>query len=224
MDILAHRANLNGANVALENTLEATTSALAEGFGVETDLRRDERRRLYIAHDRSPWSPGQSFESFVQLFRTFPDRCVALNVKETGYESTLLDLQLAGAFGARSFLFDFELLESEQPGRSQALIRALPKGSEAVLAARLSDRGETLTQCLAISAQVVWLDEFDSLWITAREIDALRAAGRRLYAVSPELHGFDDESRIRRWREFKAWGLDGICTDFALSARDALAR
>lgn len=220
MLILAHRANLTGPDAAIENSLAATTLALEAGFGIETDLRRDPAGRCYIAHDPHGWNTANDFAAFARLFRTHPDRPVALNVKELGYEAELLARQLDGDFGARSFLFDFELLEPATPGAAQRKIRTFPGGDRAVLAARVSDRGESLAQCLAIPAQVVWLDEFDSLWATADTIATLRAAGRQIFAVSPELHGFDDDARRRRWADFAAWEIDGICTDFALEARE----
>lgn len=219
MLILAHRANLSGPDPATENSLAATTLAIEAGFGVETDLRRDAEGRCYVAHDPHSWSTANDFAAFAQLFARHPDRPVALNVKELGYEQELLTRQLAGEFGARSFLFDFELLEPATPGDAQRKIRALPGGDRAVLAARISDRGESLAQCLAIPAQVVWLDEFDSPWATAETIAVLRAAGRHIVAVSPELHGFAD-ARRHRWADFAAWGIDGLCTDFALEARE----
>ena len=220
--ILAHRANLTGPDPVRENSHGATLAALAAGFGIETDLRR-ENGRFYIAHDASAWSGENDFARFDEAFRAHSGCAIALNVKELGYERDLVDLQASGALGARSFLFDFELLEPEAPGRAQRLIRRLPGGDRATLAARLSDRGESLAQCLSIPAEVVWLDEFDSPWISAREIEALHAAGRRLYAVSPELHGADDTARLRRWADFRAWGVEGVCTDYALAARDFFA-
>jgi hypothetical protein len=224
MQILAHRANMDGPNLTTENTVAAVESAFREGFGVETDLRRDPKGRFYISHDPSPWTEAADFAAFEECFRTNPALCVAMNVKELGYESALIELQTEGSLGGSSFLFDFELLEPAEPGRTQRLIRSLANGGECVLAARLSDRNEDLNQCLAIPAQVAWIDEFDSTWITVREIHALRASGRLIYAVSPELHQFDDATRLRRWSDFRSWGIDGICTDYALAARDFFAR
>jgi glycerophosphoryl diester phosphodiesterase len=223
MFVLAHRANLDGPVPATENSLAMTLSALEAGFGIETDLRRDSMDRCYIAHDPSGWTDATDFAAFARVFRAHPDRPIALNVKELGYEAELLDRQLAGDFGARSFLFDFELLEPQMPGAAQRKIRSLPVGERAVLAARVSDRGESLDQCLSIPAQVVWLDEFDSPWATAETVAALRAAGRQIFAVSPELHGFDREARLRRWSDFAAWRVDGVCTDFAWEARKFFA-
>lgn len=224
MDILAHRGNLGGPAPERENRSETIEAALSEGFGIETDLRRAGSGRFYIAHDPGAWSEATDFAAFSRLFRSFRDRTVAMNIKELGYEAELIALQEEGALGNRSFYFDFELLEPNQPGAAQRVIRALPGGNPVRLAARLSDRGERLSCCLAIPAEIVWADEFDTLWLTGDVVDAVHGAGRLFYAISPELHGFDDETRLRRWREFKAWGIDGLCTDYPLAARDVFRR
>ena len=222
--ILAHRANLTGPDPASENSFNATRRALELGFGIETDLRRDSQNRFYIAHDPQPWTAENDFAHFSTLFQNFADRLVAMNVKELGYESELIALQRAGAMGDHAFYFDFELLEPGTPGRSQRLLRNLPGGDHTAMASRLSDRGESLEQCLAIPAGIVWADEFDSLWLTREHVDAARAAGRLFFVISPEVHGFDETARMQRWQQFKEWHIDGLCTDYALSARDFFLR
>lgn len=224
MDILAHRANVDGPKPALENSLAAAQRALELGFGIETDLRRDLQKRFYIAHDRQPWTPQNDFKQFATLFRKFSDRIIAMNVKELGYEADLIALQKSGDLGGKPFYFDFELLEPKTPGSSQRRIQKLPGGEKTSMAARLSDRGESLAQCLLIPASVVWADEFDSLWLTRSEVEAVHEADRKFYAISPELHGFDESARLKRWREFKDWKIDGLCTDYALSAREFFLR
>ena len=219
-DILAHRANVDGPQPAVENSLAAIQLALELGFGLETDLRRDSQKRFYIAHDPQPWTAENDFKQFAALFRNFSDRTVAMNVKELGYEADLIALQQSGDLGGRSFYFDFELLELKSPGRTQRLMRQLPGGENTTMVARLSDRGESLEQCLAIPANVVWADEFDSLWLTRELVEYVHAAGRKFYAISPELHGFDKSARQKRWQQFKEWGIDGLCTDYAVSARE----
>lgn len=218
MDILAHRANVDGPHPASENSRDATRRALELGFGIETDLRRDAQKRYYIAHDPGAWTETNDLKSFVALFREFSSRTIAMNVKELGYEADLIPLQQSGDFGDTSFYFDFELLEPRTPGRTQHLIRQAPGGKTTRMASRLSDRGETLEQCLAIPGDVVWADEFDSLWLTRAHVEKVHAAGRKFYAISPELHGFDESSRLKRWQDFKDWRIDGLCTDYALSA------
>ncbi len=218
--ILAHRANLSGPHSAVENSPEACARALAEGFGLETDLRRDASGRFYVSHDASPRTGENRLERYTELFARHPAAELAINVKELGYEPALIDLMKSGALGARSFYFDFELLEPKTPGAAQRKIKSFPNGESMRVASRLSDRNEPLAQCLAIPAEVVWADEFDRLWLTENEARAVREAGRLLHVISPELHGFDRDTMKRRWADFKAWGVDGVCTDYALEARD----
>ena len=136
----------------------------------------------------------------------------------------MISLQKSGDLGGKSFYFDFELLEPKTPGNSQRLIQKLPGGEKTSMAARLSDRGEPLEQCLSIPANVVWADEFDSLWLTRKEVETVHTSGRKFYAISPELHGFDETARLKRWQQFKDWKIDGLCTDYALSAREFFLR
>lgn len=218
--LLAHRANLQGPDPAHENSLDACAHALELGFGLETDLRRATDGRFYIAHDPAPHTPANDFAAYSALFRRYADRVIAMNVKELGYEADLIALEAAGALGARAFYFDFELLQPFAAGSAQRILRTFPGGAETPLAARLSDRGETLERCLAIPAQYVWADEFDSLWLREEDVRAVHEAGRQFYAISPELHGFTPEQRRRRWQEFAAWGVDGLCTDFTFEAAE----
>ncbi len=217
---MAHRANLTGPHSVVENSLAACARALAEGFGLETDLRRDPAGAFYISHDPLPRSPENSLAAFTELFHQYPAAELAINVKELGYESALIDLMNSGRLGQRSFYFDFELLEPKTPGTAQRKIKSLPQSKTVRLASRLSDRHEPLSQCLAIPAQVVWGDEFDTLWLTENEARQVRTANRLLYMISPEIHGFDLATTKRRWQDFKTWGVDGICTDYPLMARD----
>lgn len=217
--ILAHRANVAGPDPVHENSLAACAHALAEGFGLEIDLRRDAGGAFYIAHDPQPRTAANDFEPYAALLAQWPDLVVATNVKELGYEQALINLYAAGQLGRAAFYFDFELLEPASPGAAQRRLRSLPGGASVPLAARLSDRGETLEQCLDIPGDVVWADEFDAPFLLREHVMAIHAAGRRFYAVSPELHGFSQAERLARWREFREWGIDGLCTDYALEAR-----
>lgn len=223
MVILAHRANLEGPKRSRENSLDACREALKGGFGLETDLRRNGSGCFYVSHDPAALTDANRFDRFEALFREFPDRVIAMNVKELGYEADLIRLSREGALGGMAFYFDFELLEPSAPGTAQRRLRSLPGGEEVRLASRLSDRGESLSQCLEIPGEVVWADEFDSLWLTEVHVRGVHAAGRRFYAISPELHGFSRSERFRRWNDFKEWGIDGLCTDYSIEARDFFA-
>ena len=152
MTILAHRANLTGPHSVAENSLAACENALAEGFGLETDLRRDCSGAFYISHDSHPRSPANALEGYTELFRRYTAE-LAINVKELGYEAELVELMSSGRLGARSFYFDFELLEPRSPGAAQKRkIKSLPNHQDVRPgASRLSDHNEPMSQCLASS-------------------------------------------------------------------------
>jgi len=217
--ILAHRGNLRGPAPLAENTLGAAAEALSLGFGLETDLRLDGTGRFYISHDPQPRITDNDLDNFLKLFAKYKDCCIAINVKELSDAADLIALQLSGKFGSNSFYFDFELLEPTRRGYTQRMIRTLPLGDQVRLASRLSDRNEPLEECLSIPANIVWADEFNSLWLTKNDRAAVRDAGRLFYVISPELHGFSDAMMLRRWADFKEWEIDGLCTDFPIAAR-----
>lgn len=219
MIILAHRANISGPDPANENSLAACERALVAGFGLETDLRKSSTGTFYISHDAGTLTASNDLTSYTALFSGFPDAELAINVKELGHEVDLIGLMQEKRLGAKSFYFDFELLEPRTPGAAQRKIKSLSGGDAIRLASRVSDRNESLEQCLSIPGEIVWADEFDSLWLTEETVRRIHAAGRKVYAISPELHGFDYAVMKQRWVDFKSWQLDGVCTDYALEAQ-----
>ncbi|MEZ5290580.1 MAG: hypothetical protein R2745_05830 [Vicinamibacterales bacterium] len=222
--VLAHRGNAHGPDPAGENRLPALTAALARGWGLEIDIRRAADGRFYIAHDPQPSADAMPAETVCAALRRHPDAAVALNLKELGDEAALLAFLEAQQVTAQVCLFDMELLEPV-PGATARALRALHP--TIALAARVSDRGEPIARALAVdAAATIWLDEFDGPWATEADVARLTRAGRRVWAVSPDLHGGSLADAERRWRDLLAWGVDGICTDYpeALQARLDAAR
>jgi hypothetical protein len=219
-EILAHRGNTNGPCAATENRLPAIAAALAHGWGVEIDVRRAGDDRFYVSHDPQTWSEDSSGDGFCALARRFPGRTIALNVKELGYEDALLAYLDAQGILNDVFLFDMELIEPA-PGLTAGVLRRLHPGVR--IAARVSDRHEPVERALEITmASVIWLDEFDQLWCTSRDVHRLKDEGRTVFAVSPDLHGFPLDVTQRRWEELARWGVDGICTDYPAALEDVL--
>ena len=72
-------------------------------------------------------------------------------------------------------------------------------------------------------ASIIWLDEFDSLWIKKVDIQRLKRSGKTIYAISPEIHGFSLVEMELRWRQFFQWGINGICTDYPAKLVKVLA-
>ena len=215
MVIIAHRAYRNGPDPLRENRLTAVIECLRLGWGVEIDIRRAVDGRFYISHD--PVVDVDDIEArdaspFFDAIRRHASAPVALNVKELGYEPDLVRYLRTEEVLGRLFLFDMELLERDR-GATARRFRAIDPAVR--LAARVSDRNEPIEAALGLEiADVVWVDEFDSLWVSEHDVRTLKTRGRAVFAISPEIHGFSHEAMTRRWREFAAWGVDGICTDF----------
>jgi len=222
MIILAHRGNLSGIDHATENSLAVIGNSLEYGFGIETDIRRDIHGFLYISHDSAVPNTDNDANAHARLWSKYPSCEIALNVKELGYPEQLVRFLTEHELVRQVFLFDFELLETT-PGETAKRIQAIDPAIR--LAARVSDRyGESIEQAASIASTIIWLDEFDSLWVTADDVARLKQLGRTIYAISPEIHGFTKEETETRWKQFQDWGIDGICTDYPIRAREVVGR
>jgi hypothetical protein len=212
MEILAHRGNQDGPSPSTENTQAAVRACLARGWGLETDIRRSADGAFYIAHDRTARTPANAAEVFSALWRQCPKATIALNIKELGYEKELVEFLLRENLLSHVFLFDMEFIEPKA-GSTAALFRRLCAPLR--LAVRVSDHHESIDHAIqARECDVVWADEFEQLWLQASDIRRLKEAGKTIYAISPELHGFSLDVMRSRWTDFGAWGIDGICTDY----------
>jgi glycerophosphoryl diester phosphodiesterase len=220
--ILAHRGNIDGPSRLGENRLPQIESALARGWGLEVDIRRASDGRFYLSHDRlASADDGLAAEAFSAALRQAPGATVALNLKELGYERALVRWLRREGVVAQTVLFDMELIEPHA-GETAALFRALDPDVQ--IAARVSDRGELVDRALEIdAASVIWLDEFEGPWATEHDVRRLVSAGRRVYAVSPDLHGAPLDRARRRWADFRAWQVDAICTDYPAELETMLA-
>ena len=220
MEVIAHRANVAGKEPKRENTLEQVHIALGLGFGVETDIRWNPGLGFYISHDLAAFSESNNAAHHAAQWRKCPRQVIALNVKELGYEQRLAEFLIQEGVAGQTFLFDMELLETVPGKTAQQYARLNPSLR---LAARVSDRNEPLAQALSIrEASIVWLDEFDRMWAMEEDVVRLHSAGKKVYAVSPELHGFTLAQAQVRWEDFASWGVDGICTDNPLALCEQL--
>ncbi len=222
MEILSHRYLTEGKNKPSENTVSQLQLALADFSFFETDIRRLVSGEFYISHDPQNTLTFQNdARKHAELWRGDPNIKIALNIKELGYEKDLLDFLKTENVLGQIFLFDYELLGAEP----QKFVNNIQKLEPTVkLAARVSDRNEPIDRALSIKgADIIWLDEFDSLWVRQGDIEQLKAAGKVVYCIAPDLHDFSEEDMKKRFSDFTAWGADGICTDYALLLRDFLA-
>lgn len=168
--ILAHRGLWHAA--VERNSEEALQGSLRAGFGVETDIRDDGRGTLVISHDM-PLGGEPALKMLVDgaAGTGLP---LAINVKADGLAAALGDT-FTGT-GIDWFAFDMsvpEMLRYEQAGlpffTRHSDVEPEPIGYR--------------------DAAGVWLDAFHSDWFDADVIHRHLDAGKRVAAVSPELHG-----------------------------------
>jgi len=209
--ILAHRGLWR--HPAEQNGLPALRRALAEGFGIETDIR-DRAGQLVISHD----PPLADVPLFAELLRIYdemaPPGMLALNVKADGLQTLLTDaLSHHRIARDRSFVFDMSV-----PDALGYLRHGMPCFT------RQSEVEPT--PAFVDEAAGVWLDCFREDWIGGDVIRHHVLAGRRVALVSPELHGRDRVAAWGEWRRvFRALQREGqgeylmICTDHPYEAR-----
>lgn len=194
--ILAHRGLWS--KKSDQNTLDALVQALAEGFGLETDLR-DYNSQIVVSHDipqELPLTLADLLTSIAGL-NISSSQAIGWNIKADGLVSELSGTALPG----ESFFFDMSF-----PQELQFRKESMP------VAKRLSEYEKF--DVLDVNDRI-WLDAFESDWYLD-DLDFLLPLIRkaRVTIVSSELHG---REVARAWDFFKKYadpdnGLS-ICTD-----------
>jgi glycerophosphoryl diester phosphodiesterase len=215
--ILAHRGNVNGSNHSTENTVAVCEESVKLGFGLELDVRTY-NEKLYAKHDPIESEKEQLWDEIVSVIKYYPELPIAINIKEADCECSLIK-SISELDKCNIFLFDLELVVGLEKYDSLAsLYRNLDPNLE--VAIRVSDRKETLERAISSKSTVVWLDEFDKFWVSAESVHTLNQAGKTIYAVAPDLHGYSAQVSMNRCREFIEWGITGICTDYPIMLKN----
>ena len=181
-----------------QNTLPALLEALDAGYGIETDVRRSQNGMLVLAHDPEQVNGAIPLIEFLGKVKRGPEVLPLLfDIKEPEVVRELaLTLERFFLLG-QSYLFDFELVSAQVPEvfRLQCLQRR-------------SDRYEPHIQYGPTKAGI-WLDQFDSDWVTSTTLELEGPSNRNVFLVSSELHGRAiDLAKVRSWEK-----ATGICTD-----------
>jgi hypothetical protein len=195
MDILSHRGYWRAPQE--KNGAVAFARSFDLGFGTETDVR-DHAGELVIAHDM----PNGSELRLAEVLDLLGDRDLplALNIKADGLGPLIVET-MAGRPQTRWFTFDMsgpELIRQQRLG-----MPVFTRRSEYEREAVLYDQ-----------AQGVWLDAFEGLWFTAKDVAAMLDDDKRVCIVSPELHGRTPDTL---WSMLRKSGLYDsaimVCTD-----------
>jgi hypothetical protein len=195
MEILSHRGYWRTPHE--KNGAIAFARSFDLGFGTETDVR-DHAGELVIAHDM-PNGTELRLNDVLDLLgeRDLP---LAFNIKADGLGPLIVEA-MAGRPQTRWFTFD---MSGPELIRQQRL--AMP-----VFTRRSEYEREAV---LYDQAQGVWLDAFEGLWFTARDIVAMLDDDKRVCIVSPELHGRAPDTL---WAMLRQAGLYDsaimVCTD-----------
>lgn len=208
MEIICHRGLWR--TPSEQNSFDAFARAFEQGFGVETDIR-DAGGKAVIAHDL-PTGKEQTLGDFLALSTQYGDTTLALNIKSDGLQ------EIVGAalqdHGIRNY-FVFDMSIPDMLRYARAGIVCYCRESEF----------EKRPLSLFEQARGVWMDCFDSDWITPDSILPHLSTKKNVCLVSPELHG---RPHAKVWAEWRGIARDfkdqlQICTDFPLEARSFFA-
>lgn len=196
MKIIAHRGYWK--SEIEKNTATAFNRAISLGFGIETDVR-DVGNKLMIAHD--PFSVAEI--SFLDFYNDVKDLelTFAINIKADGLSDHLAQIIDSGR--KANFVF-FDMSGPEHRKYIERKLSALNRVSEFERPFAFPDQVDDF-----------WLDSFESEnWQKGWLEENVRKA-RRVFIVSPELHG---RKHLSFWRELLniEFGNSSIflCTDF----------
>lgn len=188
MQYICHRVNTLG-----------ELSQINSCYGVEIDLRDDQKGNIYLCHD--PFVPGEDFEEYLKVYQ--PHGTLILNIKSERVE--LKALELMKKYQIDNYFF----LDSSFP-----MIYLLSGQGEKNIALRFSEleSAETIRQ-MAGRVGWIWVDCFTRLPLTSELCKEFRNLGYRLCLVSPELQG-----QSEKLGEYAGYMLkhhlvvDAICT------------
>lgn len=176
------------------NTLHALACIPPE-FGVEFDVR-DYGNQLILSHD--PFNTDSNSDSFEDYVKHIGSRFALVNVKSERIELKILDLLRGCNVG------NFAFLDSSLP------MICLLRGN---VAARFSEY-EPLEYCTAIKdfTSWIWIDCITKFPLTVETYQKLRALGKPLCLVSPDLHNRPAEITIYRSKVIEnGFWCDAIC-------------
>ena len=220
--VIAHRGQ-HGPGV-FENSRAAILEACRRGHGSEIDVRATRDGALVLSHDdslaRVYGKPGVIRES---RRADVPELCL--------FQEAVAD---AAAHRVRLFVHvkEFEVLGAvcgylrEQGQLAECILFGDNEQSRPVVDACLKEHRKAQTALHITSAAAfresavlaldrIWLDEVPGAWITEETVRIAHERRWEVYTVCPEVwhSGCLFEYTLAKWRQWAAWGVDGICTD-----------
>ena len=174
-------------------------SNISPDQGVEIDLR-DRGDRLVLAHD--PFTDGEDFTTYLQHFR---HNFLVLNIKSERIEHRVIQAMREVGTVTRYFFLD----------SSFPMIYSLINLGERNIALRFSEF-ESLESLLLLAGKVewIWMDCFTKMPLTPAIYSAIKEAGFKICAVSPELQGHGLDFIVEYISGINFYSIDAICTKY----------
>ena len=180
--ILAHRGLWNKQNFCLKNSKEALTSALKEGFGIETDIKNNSGE-LYISHDIIDEKENNLYrlEELLEYYSSGKfEGYLGINIKEDGLGSKLS--MLINRYNIEKyFVFDMSIPE----------IFNIKKYIKNIFVRHSDYEDSYIFKEIYPKPKGIWLDSFKVNYDPLKEIKTLLNDWDNVAIVSPELHGRD---------------------------------
>jgi hypothetical protein len=206
MKIIAHRGLWSSKDE--QNTIESFKKCVEFGFGIETDVR-DQVSRLVVSHD-PPNGDALPLEALFEVWcNSEPSSRLAINIKSDGLQSAIKSL--LAEYGIENyFVFDMSVPDS---------LAYCKKGLNVFTRQSEYEREPPFLEM----ASGVWIDEFESHWITCDVIQSHLRKDKDVCIVSPELHG---RTYMREWEHYRSiskYGFDSsimLCTDHPVFAKE----
>ena len=200
MQIISHRGYW--IDPREKNTEVAFRRSFESGYGTETDLR-DWNGEVVISHDvPRVGTELMSFSAFLDLYREYDcDGALALNIKADGLQG-YIKAEIEKHALDNYYLFDMSIPDT-----------VITRKSGLNYLSRRSDLEPE--PVLLDAAKGLWLDEFDTEWITPSGISEFLGKGKKVFVVSSELHGRDPKNQ---WAKLRGHTVTGskeliLCTD-----------
>jgi len=185
MDIIVHRVN----KIKLLKNIHIN-------YGVEIDVR-DSGKTLVIQHD--PFKKGLQLHKFLSSYKQ--KGLLLIDVKSEGIEYQIL--KILKKFKIRNFFF----LNSTYP----VIIELIKKKKNFI---RVSDF-ESFENIYRLKNNIkwIWLEIFNKMYLTKKQILYLKKKTINVCLVSPELHGgnVNDIFRIQKIIKNNKIQIDAIC-------------
>lgn len=204
MKILSHRGYWK--TTEEKNALQAFDRSFSHGFGTETDLR-DLRGQLVISHDPAG-EPSLGADAFFHAYtRHALDLPLALNIKADGLQG-LLAAALSDHDIQNYFVFDMSI--PDMLGYIRTGLKVFSRQSEYEPVPALYEH-----------ASGVWIDCFETEWVTEKTLAGHLSARKQVCIVSPELHKrpYRDYWEKLSKMPFASDSNIMLCTDFPEEAQ-----